>query len=58
MNQTAHYGDTIGWNACLADLTPNAVVIGPRIHPVEFVFGDMTVKPLNLRTQFRIWTCR
>ena len=52
INQTAHCGNTIGWNAYPAGVLPNGVLVGREVNAVDLVFGDVAVEPLNLRSHF------
>ena len=52
INQTAHRGNTIGWNSHPAGVLPNGVLIWRKVNAVNLVLCDVTVEPLNLRTHF------
>ncbi|MDX6458083.1 MAG: hypothetical protein QOE55_1780 [Acidobacteriaceae bacterium] len=49
VNETADCRDTVGWNTCAARVLPNAVFIRRQVNAIDFVLGDVTVEPLNLR---------
>ena len=49
INQTAHSRDAIGRNSRPTRVFANDVFIRRKVYAVNFVFRDITVKPLNLR---------
>ena len=49
VNKTPHCRDTVGWDTCAARMLANGVFIRRQVNAIDFVLGDVTVEPLNLR---------
>lgn len=49
IKQPAHGRHTIGGNTQTPGVLPDAIFIGCQVHAIEFVFGDVAMKPLDLR---------
>ncbi len=52
INETADCGDTVSGNPNPAGVLPNGVLVGSEVNAVDLIFGDVAVKPLNLRSHF------
>ena len=44
----ADCSNAIGWNAHAAGMFTDAILIRGEINAIHFVFGNVTVEPLNL----------
>ena len=51
VDETAHCGDTISRNTGPPRMVPDDVFIRRQVNAIDFILGDVTVEPMNLRSE-------